>query len=71
MDWDVALPAARDALREVLDTHGGDGLAALVSPYADARGALPRPEARARTRQPARRSSPAPARLLATRSGRR
>jgi NADH-quinone oxidoreductase subunit G len=34
VDWDVALPAARDALRGVLDRHGGDQLATLVSPYA-------------------------------------
>ncbi len=34
VDWDVALPAARDALRQVVDQHGGDGLATLISPYA-------------------------------------
>ncbi len=34
VDWDVALPAARDALRAVIDAHGADGLATLVSPYA-------------------------------------
>jgi len=34
VDWDVALPAARDALRAVIDQHGADALATLVSPYA-------------------------------------
>jgi len=34
VDWDVALPAARDALRQVVDQHGGEGLATLISPYA-------------------------------------
>ena len=31
VDWDVALPAATEALRGVVDAHGGDGLAGLVS----------------------------------------
>jgi NADH-quinone oxidoreductase subunit G len=34
VDWDVALPAARDALRGVIERHGVDQLAALVSPHA-------------------------------------
>ena len=33
-DWDVALGAARDALRGVIDRHGPEQLAGLVSPYA-------------------------------------
>lgn len=33
-DWDVALPAVVAALREVIDQHGPEQLAALVSPYA-------------------------------------
>lgn len=33
-DWDVALPAAAAALRGVVENHGADQLATLVSPYA-------------------------------------
>mgnify|MGYP006421267019 CR=1 FL=1 len=33
-DWDVALPAAAEALRDVVGRHGGDGLAGVVSGYA-------------------------------------
>ncbi|MDZ7788004.1 MAG: NADH-quinone oxidoreductase subunit NuoG [Halofilum sp. (in: g-proteobacteria)] len=33
-DWDVALPAAAEALRDVVARHGGDGLAGVISGYA-------------------------------------
>ena len=33
-DWDVALPAAAEALRGVTARHGGDGLAGVISGYA-------------------------------------
>ncbi|MDX1608698.1 MAG: NADH-quinone oxidoreductase subunit NuoG [Halofilum sp. (in: g-proteobacteria)] len=34
VDWDVALPAAVGVLREVIDEHGPEQLATLVSPFA-------------------------------------
>jgi len=33
VDWDVALPAAVDALRGIVDRHGPDEFGAIVSPY--------------------------------------
>ncbi|WP_070988795.1 NADH-quinone oxidoreductase subunit NuoG [Halofilum ochraceum] len=34
VDWDVALPAAAEALRDVTARHGGDGVAGVISGYA-------------------------------------